>query len=108
MAKKRFFIGIDVGGTKVLTALMDRKYKISKIRKLKIEPSKGSKYFLDLINESVEDVLDQGRVKASEIAAIGVGCPGIIDKKHGVILNSPNLPFLVQYPLKDKIKKRFK
>ena len=41
----------------------------------------------------------------AEVAAVGVGCAGIVDKA-GVVRASPNIPSLVQFPLKDQLEAR--
>jgi glucokinase len=44
----------------------------------------------------------------SEIESIGVGCPGMIKSPEGIIKLSPNLSFLENYPLKEKLEAQFK
>lgn len=110
MAKKkaRYFIGIDLGGTKMLTGLLDKKFRIISAIKSKVDTSKGEKYFLSTVKEHIEELLDECDVKIKDIKAIGIGCPGTIQNPEGVVVFSPNIPFLKKYPLKDKLKKIFR
>ncbi len=110
MAKsnKKYFIGVDIGGTKLLTAVMNRDFRVLASIKSKVDLSKGRQHFLDSIVESVEEALDEAGVKFKNLAAVGAGCPGIIDPKRGVVVTSPNLPFLNKYPLRRKLSQRLK
>lgn len=105
--KKKHIIGIDLGGTKMLTALMDERFKILSSTKMKTEVSKGDKHFVNGIAESIYQVLDESEADLKSLKAIGIGCPGIIDD-HGIVIESPNIRFLRQYPLAKKISKIFK
>ncbi len=103
--KKKYLIGMDLGGTKLLTVLMDRHFKILAQKKSKIESAKGEKYFLHTVTESVRETAEDAGVKMDSLAAAGMGAPGIIQPKKGMVLISPNIPFLKNYPLKAKLEK---
>ena len=104
--KRKYLIGMDLGGTKLLTAVMNRHFKIIAERKYKIEIARGEKYFLNTLFESIEDVLEDAGLKTSALAAVGMGSPGVIHLKKGMILACPNIPFLKNYPLRAKLEKR--
>ena len=57
--KKKHVIGIDLGGTKMLTALMDVRFRILSSTKIKTEVAKGDKHFVNGIVESVRQVMDE-------------------------------------------------
>ncbi len=106
--KRKYLIGMDLGGTKLLTSLMNKDFKIIAEKKCKIEPSRGEKFFLNTVLENVQDVLDEAGLKAGSLAAVGIGSPGIIHPKKGIVLTSPNIPFLKNYPLRAKLEKHFR
>jgi len=101
--KKKYTIGIDIGGTKILAALFDDRFQIISEIKSKTKPEKGDGHFLGILTDSIKFLLRDGRVSRSEIAGIGMGCPGFIDTARGVVLGSPNIPFLKSYPLARKL-----
>src|SRR5690242_7816601 len=101
--KKSYVVGYDLGGTKVLAVLFDRKFRRLAEVKAKSKPQKGQKHFLKTVKSCFDEVLYQGRVKRSEILGIGMGCPGIIDERRGTVLVSPNLGFMRQFPLAARI-----
>jgi len=88
-------IAIDLGGTNLRVALVQRK-KILKY--LKESTPKTQNAITDLIVEMINKVM------VKDVRAISVGSPGPL--KNGVIINSPNLPFKV-FDLKTFLKNKF-
>jgi glucokinase len=96
---ERYTLGIDVGGTKILTALLDPSFRIVAEYKEKTRPDKGVDHFLKTIANAVRSVLKEAGVDRKKILAAGVGCPGFIHDGRGTVLASPNIPFLKSFPL---------
>ena len=102
---KKNAIGIDLGGTKMLTALIDKNHKISSKVKEKTKVEKGEKYFLETLLDSVQQLLDEAGLKARDLAGIGIGVPGVVDGRQGMVISAPNVAFMQDYPLGAKLKK---
>lgn len=102
--KKSYIISIDLGGTKVLSALVNSKEGvIARVKKsTKVGDSKNK--LPKLLYETVQDLLEQTSVPETAIKAICVGAPGSVDPNTGVISLAPNLG-LVNYHLKDELQK---
>lgn len=102
---KKYVVGVDLGGTKIYTALVDLEGTIKKEITLKTEAEKGGEAVLEKILNSIDHVLAGTDIE--EVGAIGVGSPGPLDVEHGIIVCSSNLPFenfnIVQ-PIKDMFK----
>ena len=105
--KKKWIIGVDIGGTKVLTTLLNSRYEIVATYKAKMEVHKGANFFLDLVSEGIDEVLELMGGRRDQIRCIGLGCPGLI-QADGSISLSPNIPFLKNFPLAKKIRSRFR
>src|SRR6185437_3728816 len=103
---KKFTIGIDIGGTKILVALLDDRFNVVAEAKDKTRPEKGNGYFLDTLADAVASVLKDGRAGRGEVIGIGAGCPGFIHPASGTIVSSPNIPFLKNFPLVKKLSRR--
>jgi glucokinase len=93
---KKYAIGIDLGGTNLRVALVSGEGEI--IRKIK-EPTS-------------EDILDSifkaaGSFFSDEIIGIGLGVAGLIDRKSGRVLVSPNLHIVEEFDLVNEIRGRF-
>ncbi len=105
--KKRYVIGCDLGGTKILVNLYDRQFKSLSEVKTRSKPQKGERYFFTALKDAYDELLRQHDVKKSEVAGIGIGCPGLIDEKRGFVVSSPNLSFMSRMPLATKIERMY-
>jgi len=98
-------LGIDLGGTKILTAVVDTHGKM-RSRDHSITPAKeGREAVVKSILESVGRALDQANIGTTDLAAIGVGAPGLSNPGTGILFTSPNLPGWKDIPLRDIIEK---
>ncbi len=89
---KKYSIGIDLGGTKILFALVDKSSgKIINFVKKKTKKENGKKNISKKLVEGIEELLDICKVSKDEISSIGVGAAGQIDRKKGIIIGAPNL-----------------
>jgi len=99
-------LGIDLGGTKILTAVTNSQGKMLS-RDHSITPAKkGHEAVIQSILESAHRALEQASVSISEICAIGVGAAGISNPEAGILFTSPNLPGWRDVPLRDIIQSR--
>lgn len=102
---KKYVIGIDLGGTKINTVVSDIEGNIKAQVVIPTMADQGKEVVLDRIISTVNAVLNDSNISLDDIEAIGIGSPGPLNAKEGVIITTPNLPFknfnLVQ-PLKDK------
>lgn len=85
---KKYSIGIDLGGTKILIALVERESgKVIECIKKKTKKDKGPKNITKKMIEGIEEL----RADFSEVNSIGIGSAGQIDRENGIILAAPNL-----------------
>lgn len=89
--QKGYYIGVDLGGTKICTALVNEEGTIFEEITVPTEVEKGVDKIVENINYTIKKVL--GDTKIEEILAIGIGSPGPLDVKNGLIVETPNLPF---------------
>ena len=88
----KYSIGIDLGGTKILTAIVNKKNGevVSYIKK-KTKKDKGPEKIIKKINNSIKEVLEAANITIDEIDNIGIGAAGQVNREDGVIINAPNL-----------------
>jgi glucokinase len=99
-AEKVLFIGIDLGGTKIGTALVDAEGQILARDFRKTQAAGGLQAVVNRMVDAAYRVMGQAGVAPSQITAIGVGAPGPIDAKAGLVTSPPNLPGWRNVPLK--------
>ena len=87
-----YSIGIDLGGTKILTAIVDRTNGeiISSVKK-KTKKDKGIEKIIKKIINSINEVLEASDKQIEEIDTIGIGAAGQVNREDGIIINAPNI-----------------
>jgi glucokinase len=100
---KRLALGIDLGGTKILTAIvsvqgetLSRDYRATPVQE-------GPGGVVKAIVDSANVVLRQAGIAITDIEAAGIGAPGISNPDTGTIITSPNLPGWCNVPLRDMV-----
>ncbi len=98
----KYFIGVDIGGTKIKAALVTKTYKVKKSIIFLTEANKGKKVVIKNIINAITEVWDKN------VVGIGIGFPAPIELKTGTIKGAINLPGWDNVPLKKIIEKKFK
>ena len=78
-------IGLDVGGTKILSGLVDREGNVLAEHEV-TSPAESEVGLLDALDTAVDALLDE------RVAAIGYGIPANLERGTGRILHAMNLP----------------
>lgn len=102
---KKFVIAVDLGGTKVLTALLTKDGKIINRLKNPVIPSKTK--IVKTINSSIINLLTEANLKPKDIAAIALGVPGTVNPVKGIIAAAPNLK-LNNFNIRKELQKTLK
>jgi fructokinase len=79
-----FKIGIDLGGTKIESILLDQKLNVVERTRIPTNQEKGYNSIIESIVKIVTDL----KKKTNEKTTIGLSTPGAISKKTGLIKNS--------------------
>ncbi|MBA3060651.1 MAG: ROK family protein, partial [Nitrospirae bacterium] len=93
---EKYVIGIDIGGTNLRVALISGRGEV--IRKIK-EPSRVN--VLESLQRAVESLF------SDDVKGIGIGVAGLVDRKEGVVLCSPNLHDVEGVKFKESLGKQF-
>ncbi len=88
-----YYLGIDLGGTNIAAAVVDENYKIIGKGKISTNCPRPSDEICDSIYEAGMLAIKNSGLKSDDISKIGVGCPGIVNPKTGVVCYSCNLGF---------------
>jgi glucokinase len=93
--------GVDVGGTKIASALFTREGEISARDKISIDKSGGDAAAGQIIDR-IEALAKAALAAGGRLAAVGISVPGIAYSASGRVW-APNIPGWDQYPLLEKI-----
>jgi glucokinase len=99
-----YSIGVDLGGTNLRAAAVDCDGELIEQISAATSPEKGREHVIGEIVDSIEEL--RGRNAERRLAGVGIGVPGFILMKEGVVLNSNNMAFLEGFALRDDIERR--
>ena len=93
-------IGLDLGGTQIRTAVMQGAKLLSRVGLLTGENPSPDRV-IPRMYDSIYQAVQEAHVTLEEIAGIGIGAPGPLDSRTGVVFAPPNLSGWVNVPLRD-------
>jgi len=105
--KGKYWIGFDLGGTKMLASVFDSDFRRLTATRKKTKARDGGAAGVKRIVELVHETLDEAKIAPEQVGGIGVGVPGPLDLKKGVILQLPNLGW-TDVPLRKKLEEEFR
>lgn len=108
MTNAKVLIGVDFGGSKILTGAMNEKGEIlcEPVKVSTNSQEQGDK-IIGRVLESIEKVIRLVDSNKRSVAGIGLGVTGPLDIKNGVILECPQLPTLHFFPLRETVQRYF-
>ena len=98
-------IGVDMGGTKILAAVVNAEGKILGTAKIPTKADKGASVVIDRIAHCIQKAVDKSRADTASLQAVGIGAPGPLDPGTGVVIFAPNLGW-TDVPLKTELENR--
>ncbi len=104
---KKYKIGVDVGGTNVKIALVDKKGNIVYSNSVPTRAEMGYEYTISNIKQAIYDLIKETKTTKEAIEGIGFGFPGQVDCDNGIVRLAPNIPGWVNVPIASIIEKEF-
>jgi glucokinase len=102
----RFVVGIDVGGTKIASGLVNIGGEVLARFKTNAHSEKQPEDVIAAVVQAYEELLQKGGVSRGDVVAVGIGFPSPINAKTGVISSCSNLPGWCDTPLRDVLARR--
>lgn len=99
-----FTIGIDLGGTNIVAAVVDEKYNIIAKAKTPTAVPRSAELIFDDIAKVCKEAVEKAGLTMDDISSVGLGTPGTVNS-DGVIEFANNLNF-DNVPAKDMIIER--
>src|SRR5450755_529103 len=99
-----YSIGVDLGGTNLRAAAISKDGKILDKLSVDTNAAGGREAVINDIVESITAL--RSKQTGNRLAGVGIGVPGFILLEQGRILNSNNLPYFENYPVRDEVEKR--
>ena len=89
----RYFVGMDLGGTNIASAVVDEFGVIYGRSKRKTNMPRSYEEIFDDMIECAKDSAKKSGISWKSIESVGIGCPGAINKENGNVDFSNNLDF---------------
>ncbi|MDB6054634.1 MAG: hypothetical protein JWN25_2157 [Verrucomicrobiales bacterium] len=90
-AKSDHYVGVDFGGTKILTGIFDPHLKCIGKSKVSTKAERGASAVIDRIVRCVKDAIDECDLSLKQVKGIGLGAPGAVDPDSGKVIFAANL-----------------
>lgn len=88
-------IGVDIGASHISCGLynsniknLENKIYIPNKMDQKIDINISTRYFINLILDLIDRLINENNIDINEVSSIGLGCPGGIDKENGIFFGS--------------------
>jgi len=98
------YLGIDLGGTNIQAGVIGSDNQLIATDRLKTKADGGQDAVVQRIVKVVDSVLDKAKVKVKDVAGLGIGAPGAVNHKKGIVINAVNLRW-VDFPLGKQLEK---
>jgi glucokinase len=98
-----YFVGVDVGGTNVKVGVVDDLGRALSWTSIETEPQRGAEDATKRMADAVLAAVGLAGLKPSQVARVGLGSPGTMDVPAGLLLDPPNLPGWINFPIRDTL-----
>lgn len=106
MKKNEYIITIDLGGTKILSALLNNNNEIVGKIKQPTDSTRGPEFIVKCIADSINNLFQKFDVNEKDIIAISMGVPGTVNPISGLLSEAPNLG-IKNFNIKGELQKSF-
>lgn len=86
-----YYVGIDIGGTNLKAGLVDENYQLVATKKMPLRFSSMEQMGETLIQMSL-DLLEENHISRDQVASVGMGFPGSVDSRNGIVIKTVNIP----------------
>ncbi|MEW5921440.1 MAG: ROK family protein [Bacillota bacterium] len=102
-----YYIGVDLGGTKIRVALAGVGDQIVAARSFPTGAGRGAAAVLQALQGGINELLAGAGCSRHAVAGIGVCAAGFYDREEDIMVHSPNLPGWDGLPLRRELEELF-
>jgi glucokinase len=104
-SKADYIVGVDLGGTKILSGVFKHSLELVGTSKLSTKSQRGVDAVVERIARCVQDAVDEADLSLKQVAGVGIGAPGSVDFGNGTVVFAPNMEGWKDVPLKKDLEK---
>ncbi len=90
-SKVEYLVGVDLGGTKILSGVFTTSLKCVGRSKMSTKAERGPEAVIERIAHCVQEAVDECDLSIKQVRGVGIGSPGAIDPENGKVLFAGNL-----------------
>lgn len=102
-AQPPLFAGVDVGGTSVKIGVVDDLGRTLGWTRISTDATRGPDDGIRRMGRAVCELIEQIGLRREQVTAVGLGTPGTMDIPAGMLLDPPNLPGWIDFPIRDRL-----
>lgn len=87
----KYYLGIDIGGTNIKAGIVNDNTELLSTVSVKTNSDGGYETVLSAVLEAAKKACDEAKIEIDKVRSVGIGCPGTMDNKNGVVIYSNNL-----------------
>ena len=106
-AERGLVAGIDMGATHMTVLITNFAAQILEEKEIPLDIAQGPLICLDTAHRLLEELLAKSSITIQQICAVGLGVPGPIVAKAGMVLAPPIMPGWDRFPIRDTLEKRW-
>lgn len=103
----KYYIGIDIGGTKIAALLADENMNILDRREFPTEETKVPGITVEKIFRIIEKQMSDNEITIEDIKNFGISCGGPLSSEKGIIMSPPNLSGWDNVEIKKMFEKKY-
>ena len=103
---KKYVIGIDVGGTKILYGVFDNRMNLLRVIQRATDQELTPDQMMRQMTSNVQELLRGADIRPEEVRGIGAAFPSHIDFNRGFVLETCDIPQLNNVPVRDMLENR--
>src|SRR3954470_17889726 len=110
MPAAKLTVGVDLGGTNMQIGVVSGAGADAKViahAKKKTKAGEGQEAVIGRLAEGIAEACAEAKIAPADLAAVGIGAPGVIDPATGTVLEAVNLRWN-DVPLAQIVKDRLK
>ncbi len=96
-------IGLDLGGSSIKSGLVCTDGTLTAFERTPLDRTAGPESVLGCIGNDINRLQAHADAESIDLAGVGVGSPGSIDREHGQVHKSPNFTGLNMFPLRERL-----
>lgn len=100
-----YALGVDIGGTKIASVIIDENYNIISRYEVESIPENKETMFVQVI-KAIDKVMQQANMQITQISGMGIGIPGKVDRKNGIAIFQNNLPW-ENFPIINRLSEHY-